>query len=495
MENKQSLLYLIPKKTYYNSKEEVIKEGFYLHNDLFKKDRELYTYLLYFVNSTYYSKSLIIEKLLSNSVYKNKDILINDPIRPEIENKLILHALYNESITHALKMLLRLKKERVNNTRTTKLILEFLFKRGNLDFIAVKYKNKIKSLLTHALGLSTINEILNRTEKGMKKYNKFIKIYNNPYDLEVFDFVFGKEREFKSKYLNEYIRVRNLFASKKHLNYSDISTFLPFEVLLGFNNFYKRYFPITVLISNSNLSDKQKIQLSNTVKRHSNNTLELIIDFEKYSIVELYKYIYNKENITEKEIKECLKVIDKKAEKIRRNIENNFVMDLENTVIILDYSHSNFGSTQTKMHPFYKNLALAKILGTKNNVISVGGKKDKLGRIIPSGDTNLSKGLLETVKKGYKNILVLSDGFENVCNFDKVYKQLKKIGYDLNVIHFNPVFSPKNFSFKAISDEVVTIPYTNEKDIENLMFFYLLNTDTEKFKKFIREKIEKELLK
>ena len=83
MKNIQSLLYLTPKSTYYNKKEYVINEGLYLHQTLFDEDRELYTYLLYFTNSTYYSKSIIIENLLSNSLYKNenKEIVEKDPIR------------------------------------------------------------------------------------------------------------------------------------------------------------------------------------------------------------------------------------------------------------------------------------------------------------------------------------------------------------------------------------------------------------------------------
>ncbi|QUH21742.1 hypothetical protein [Alkaliphilus sp. B6464] len=496
MKNIQSLLYLTPKATYYNTKEEVISEGLNLHNDLFAKDRELYTYLLYFRNSTYYARSLMVDRLLSNSLNKdeNKDILAMDPIRLEIEDKLILHTLFNINITHALKLLLRLKDQRVNNKRTSNVILGFLFKRGNLDFIAIKYRNKIKDLLVHALGLSTVNAILDKTPKGMNKYNKFIRVYGNPYDLEVVEFVFGKEKEYKSKYLNEYIKVKKAFETKQYFDLTQMSTCLPYEVLLGFNNFYKRNIPITSLISNGNLSEKQKIQLQNTVKRHSNNTIELKIDLTKYSILELYKYMYSKEDISEKEILDCLEIINKKAQELKERVKQDFIVDLEKTAIILDCSHSNFGSDESKLHPLYKNLTLAKVLGVEDKLILIGGQRDSLGRIIPCGDTNLSKGLLEAAKKGVSEVLVLSDGFENVGNFDSVYNQLKKIGYNMNVVHFNPVFSPKNFSFKTLSDDIATVPYLDEKDIENLILYYLMNTNTKKFKEIMRERIVKELI-
>lgn len=130
----------------------------------------------------------------------------------------------------------------------------------------------------------------------------------------------------------------------------------------------------------------------------------------------------------------------------------------------------------------------------KDNVFLAGGKKDKHGLLYPAGETDLSTPLLEAVEKGFENIIVLSDGFENVGHFDKVYKQLKTIGHPLNVVHFNPVFSPRNFSFKSISDDIVAFPFTSEKDIQNIMLFYLLNTDEAAFKQAMRQRIESELL-
>lgn len=496
MKNIQSLLYLIPKSSYYNSEQEVIQEGIALHNDMFQKDRELYTYLLYFTESTYYSKSLIVERLLGNSIYKEeyKPLLDKDPRLPEIEEALILHALFNENMTHALKLLLRLKNQRINNARTQKIILRFIFDRGNTDFIAIKYKNKIKQLLIHALGQKTVHDILERRPEGYAKYNKLIKPYGNPYDLEVFDFVFNKDREYKSEYLKEYVKIRDDFKNdtidfRKPIN-------LPKEVLEGFNNFYKRGINITTLIAISNLSNKQKIQLQNTVKRHSNNTMELKIDLTQYSIIELLKYMYNKIDITKEEIDKCNHIIEEKAREIRNSIQGDFIVDLDNTAIIVDCSDSHSGSAQTKMHPFFKNITLMKVLenGNKDNIFLVGGRTNSNSLLEPCGDTDLSTALLKVAEKGYKNVIVLSDGFENVGSFDKVYKQLKNIGIDINAIHFNPVFSPRDFSFKSISDDIVAFPYTSERDIKNVMLFYLLNTDKEAFKKAIRQRIEKELL-
>lgn len=489
MENKQSLLYLIPKSSYYNSQKEVIDEGKNLHNDIFKEDRVLYAYLLYFTDATYYSKSLIVERLLGNSIYKDeyKSLLENDAALPNVEEKLIFNVLFNENITHALKLLMKLKDERVNNARTQKLILRFLFDRGNTDWIVIKYKNKVKSLLVHALGLKNCHNILNETKDGMDKYNKLIKIWKNPYDLEIFHFVFDKDMDFTSNYLKEYIEIKNDFKNntidlRKPVN-------LPIEVLEGFNNFYKRGLNIASLVSVSNVSEKQKIQIQNTVKKQSNNTVEVKIDLTKYSIMDLLKYMYNKMDITTDEINECNKIIDEKAKAIRDSIKDEFIVDI-NTAVIVDCSDSHYGSKQTKMHPFFKNIMLAHIFNNGDNVFYVGGKNDEKGLLQPCGDSDLTTPLLDVVSKNFKNVIVLSDGFENVGSFNKVYRQLKAIGVDINAVHFNPVFSPKNFSFKSISDDIVAFPFNSEKDIQNMMLFYLLNTNPKEFKKKVRAKID-----
>lgn len=488
IKNKQSALFIIPKSTYYNSKEEVIKNADMLHNEIFKEDRELYTYLLYFENSTYYSKSLIIEKLLSNSLYnpQNKDLLEKDPTLVEIEEKLILNALYGENMTHALKMLLRLKEKKVNNARTKRIILKFIFDRNNVDYITVKYKNKIKQLLIHALGLKTVNDILERRNEWKKSFDKWIGVYGNPYSLEVFDFVFNKEREYTSKHLQEYVRVKESFKNNT-MNFSNPIN-LPKEVVEGFNNFYQRNINLSTIIAMTNTSNKQKIQLQNTVKRHSNNNFELDIDFNKYSPIELYKYLYNKNDLSQREYEEIIGIIHEKALEIRDKID----FDFTNTAIILDLSDSNYSSKENRLNPFYKSLIFAEVFNDKAFIIPIGGKMNKKGLYEPMGDTNLTKGLLQAVKIKCKDIIVLSDGFENVGNFDKTYKQLKKIGYNLNVIHLNPVFSPKDMEFKTISDDVVTIPYFSEKDIGYIELFYLLNTNPEKFKEKMRKKIEEE---
>lgn len=495
MKNYQSILYLTPRGTYYNSKKDVVAENERLHSELFNADRELYTLLLYFKNATYYTKSLIVQNLLSNSLHKkeNSHIVEEDPIRLQIEDDLIYYSLMNENITHALKLLLSLKDKKINNARTKKLILKFLFKRGNTDLISIKYKKKIKKLLIHALSYSEAKEATNGSIKFIEKFNKSVSSYSNPYSLEVLFFVFDKDIEYKSQYFKEYVETRELFKSDKFDLRSPSN--LPIEVLTGFNSTYFNKYTEASLCSVGKLSDKQKIQKQNLVARQSNESLKIKIDLNKYSIIELLKYMYNKADIDKYDIMNCRSMISRKALDIKDKINKDFLIDLADVGVIVDFSSSNDGNVDSKKSSFYKIISLMKIFSnSRDNIFICGGKYNKKGFVQPNGHTDLSSPLLDAVESGFRDIIVLSDGFENVNNFDKVYKQLINIGINLNVIHFNPVFNPKNYSFKSIGEDVSTFPFSSEKDLEDIMALYLLRTNIDNFKKTIRYKVKNGLL-
>ncbi|GAB6556097.1 hypothetical protein bcgnr5378_28920 [Bacillus cereus] len=482
MKTKQSALYVIPKATYYDTKTSVIENAANLHRSILEEDRELYTYLLYFQEATYYSKSMIIRSLLSNSLHlpQNKEVMQQDPKRLEIENRLILRALYNESMTHALKMLLSLHD--VNNSRTSKLVLQFLFQRQNLDRIAIKYKQKIKKLLVQSLGSSNMYNILNETDKGTKLFTKWISPYKNHMAKDIISFVFGGEGTKDSSYIRQYQEAKNFFQKGEgKLEKSDV----PFEVLLGFNNFYKRGATVTSLIVQGNTSDKQRIQMQRAVRKESNDEIQLKIDFSKYKLMDLAKYIYSN---VDTDISDATQMLDKKVEEMRATLPPFFDNDF---ALITDLSDSHLGSSETPLHPMYKNVLLTNLL-KQQDAYRVGGIEEQ-GLIKPCGDTNISSAVIQAAKDGHKNIIILSDGYENVGDVNAVVKRLKELNLIENVLHLNPVFSPKNLSFKDFGEEIVSLPIFDVESVGELEIYHLLNTDEKEFKVRMREIIETEL--
>lgn len=476
--NIQSSLYLTPKSTFYGLRKDIIDSGVSLHSSIFESDRELYTYLLYFENSTYYSKSLIIKNLLRTSL--NKEINVtSDEMRLKIENALILHALYSENMTHALKMLLTIKDSKINNRRTANIILSFLFNRTNIDLISLKYKAKIKDLIVHALGLPTIHKIFSNSEEGVKIIDKLASKYQSEWLIETFYFVFNKKYDYENKNYIEYLKVKKSFETNDINEFDKTSTILPIEVLIGFKNFYKSTFEVTNLYKKGVISDKQKIQLQNTFMK---NEVEIKANYKKLSLMDLYRYLYSGKNISDKE--EILNEVNNKISEIEIDIP-------EGTCVIWDCSLSNIGSNESKMAPHIKNVILERIFNI--NTYRFGGYQ-KDGLIYPDGDSDIIPALLTAIEDGYKNIYILSDGFENSGEFSVVMDKLRILYEDLNITHFNSVFSSKNFAAKELHESIPVIPFTNEKDVEYIELFTLLSYNPKKFKETMREIIIHDLL-
>lgn len=477
--NKQSLLYMSPIETFYDTKKEVIENNLRLHDEVFGDDRELYTYLLYFNNAKYYSKELIICNLLKNSLYKEESFNKEDLI---IEDFLIHRALLNENITHALKMLLSLKNNKINNNRTSKIILKFIFDRGNLDYISIKYKSKLKDLLIHALGLKNINKILS----GNKSlFDKKIGVYKNPYAYETFLFIFNKEIKSKSEYINAYLAAKDAILNRKPLKIK--KGLVPIEVLEGFVHSSKSYFNLESLYEVANVSDKQAVKKQKELKEKG-ISVKKEIDFSKLIFNDLVKLLYNG-NLENSEYENLKIEINKKLFSL-----DKYFKDIKQTAFVFDFSLSLEGSKENKYNGFYKELEFFYSLKDKynDNIFLIGGELNN-NLVYPAGNSNVSKGVLEAIKKGFKKIVLISDGFENVGNIDILYKKLIDLEVKVEILHLNPVFSAKDMDFKILSDDIITIPFDNISDLEYLEMFSLLEKDSEEFKKIMRVKILEEI--
>lgn len=503
MLNKQGLLYVTPKSTFYNSREEVIAKGKESHAALMAEDRTLYTYLLFFPNATYYAKSLIIQNLLGDSINKHPELTTADPKLLEIEDALIHNALMNENITHALKMLTTLKEARINNSRTSKVILRFLFDRGNLDRIVIKYKKKVKELLIHAIGQGNMHAIARGDSKGTKVFQKQIAVYGNPFAQEVIGFLAGKNTNYQSANLQAYDKVRALFLNGQ-ISYSNAIEELkqlPLEVLEGFNSGAKTKLMIEYLLQNANLSEKQKVQVQKRVDKINKENVDkpivkvvVEVDYTKQDVFDLYRLLYSGKEFEVEERLAILHAINEKNKEFKQIVREKFDLGSDYGVIV-DASGSHAGSKETRLNAFLKNhiMSEAFVDDLRSNLITVGGSVEN-GLLHPEGHTDLASALLLAAEKGFKTVVLFSDGFENVNSFDSVHKALAQIGLDIKVLHFNPVFSPKNFSFKTVGDNVATIPYASHKDLATLNYFYLLAENPELFKAVVREEIEKTLL-
>ena len=198
------------------------------------------------------------------------------------------------------------------------------------------------------------------------------------------------------------------------------------------------------------------------------------VNYKKQDIYDLWKVFYHKVMIGD------TKDLDKVKEGINNQVEHVITkMDMGNIVVILDASRSMAGSEERPLHPFLTSLSIISSLDNVEDVIMVGGKKQQINTsdytIIPSGATDLSKGLIEAVKTGNKKIILISDGYENSVKgmFEHVYKHFKESDPLLDLVHINPVMAAdaKEGTTRCLVEGIKPLPISSHKFLETELLF------------------------
>jgi len=490
------ILQFTPKGAYYEGQNEQYNAVKNMWMQLFNNDRTLFS-LIMLLNGTGFSKGAMTQILLSNPLNDNMLPVYIKDLPQSFENEIIAYVLRKERTPRALKNLLMLTEgeNRVNNSRTRKLILDFIFNRNNkdLDFLAVNYKGKLQKLVRHALGKQDLNKILNG---DVKTFQKFIGRYNRG-AYPVLYHIFNKDIPPKGFYfpmIDQYYHLREAAQKANVEEFRKYMKKLPIRTVMGMRNLYKVQIDKAELLEKTQTSTKDKIQMQAAAKRTG---AKLDVNYNKQDIYDLFKFLYfeidkmNEEN-TDK-IFTSIYEIESKMSKI----------DIGKCIVIMDASHSMIGSDKRPMHPFLTGQCIISAIDNVQKVLYVGGKevilpKRKSKLLVPGNSTNLWRGLIKAVSTGIKNIVVISDGYENTIKgmFNHVYNHLKKSGYDFKVIHINPVFSAGSSegTTKRLVDDIKPLPVTDYKYLETEVIFSKLLEDKELVTKLLVKKYQNLLM-
>jgi hypothetical protein len=191
--------------------------------------------------------------------------------------------------------------------------------------------------------------------------------------------------------------------------------------------------------------------------------------------------------------------IDAIAEAIDEKAKKLATIDLgDKCAVVLDASHSMFGSDERPMHPFLTSLCIVATIQNVNNVFLVGGRwelKDNdpnFKVVFPANASPIWRGLVDAIVSGNETIVVISDGYENSVKgmFEHVYKHFKDAGYEFNIIHINPVFSAgsKTGTTKQLAEDVTPMPVGNYKYLETEFIFNQMIENTEAVKRLLIQK-------
>jgi len=500
-----TVLQYVPKGAFYEGQDEQFEAILQIWQQLFKYDRVMFG-LLTLLGGTGFSKGAMNHMLLANPQTGTGKDLVPEALPEEFESNIVrynLDKLSETKFARALKNLMMLTGGegfvKVNNARTRKIILEFVFSRENkhLDSLAVNFKTKLRKLVRHALGKQTVHKILQGDEQ---LFDKWVGRYNKwayPVVLHLFD----KRPALKTKTVTGHFpMISKYWYLKKAAQDGSVERFtkymkgMPQRTVIGFRNTFKIPIELSEIYNQSKSSDQDKLQLESARKK--SGAKAVTINYKKYDIYDLWKSFYFKLLSGDPEnMKEVLEAISYRIEKTEKL---NFG---GKTAVIIDASRSMMGSDKRAMHPFLTALSVLSTLDVEmNETIFVGGKlvETPIGgppAIVPMNHTDLWRGLVKAVQSGADNIVVISDGYENAVKgmFEHTYNYFKESGYNFKLIHFNPVFSAESKSGTArrLAKDVKPLPLADYKFIETELIFNQMIENREMVKKLLVNKYQK----
>ncbi len=503
MEFDSGMLQFAPKGAYYEEKDEQFAVVNKMWEELFIYDRVMFA-LLSILPGTGFSKGMMSHMLLANPQSTTGRELIPEGLSFDFETKVILYNLNKEKTPRALKNLLFLagtsNKKRVNNARTRKIILKFIFDREekSLEYLAINYKAKLKTLIRHAIGKQDIYKILNGDQKP---FINLIGRYNMD-ALPVVYHIFGKELP-KGIAYKLHAQIMNYEKMKQAAIKNDVETFrehlstLPYRTAMGFRNSYKLDIDKAEILEQSQMSKKETLTTQAAVKRSGGKKRD--VDYKKQDFYDLLKLLHFKaEQDDGDDVEEILEACEHQADRLPK-------IDMGDVAIILDSSASMRGSAERPMHPFLTALSIISSFKQESikQVITIGGKPVTGGNFpeyvfLPANDTNIAEALPRAVKTGAKTIVLISDGYENSVKglFNHTFKHFKKSNPELELVHINPVFSAdsKEGTSRMVVDDVKPLPVSSYKFLETEIIFKRMienpavvkNLLTTKYKKLIK---------
>ena len=171
--------------TYYHSRDEQMKAIHAQIEKLYKLSKELPL----IIGSQKGATGQFVSEVLLNEfkqTLKGGACNIVNPIDwydNGISDKAVLTALNNlvndNGLPYALRLFVDMKNQKINNERSRKIILGFLWGQPNIEFYAMKYRNKIAKILKHVYGQKKTSILISIAQKQVSINNTIL--FNNVY--------------------------------------------------------------------------------------------------------------------------------------------------------------------------------------------------------------------------------------------------------------------------------------------------------------------------
>lgn len=467
--------------THYNKKGEQDEAVLKVHKDLFGIDRGIYSLCLMMPGITDFAKRQGIGFLLDNPRGDADSTLTT-----EQEAKVLSYLTKFMEPQKLFKLYGEMRVNRVNNSRTKKLMIRSILTSPKLELWSVKYRVKLRRALEHAWDKKTTSII-----KAIlaKKYGKTVwedtswnakerKILYRAIDKyvttsllepnEVYEcvaFILGHELNMTMRLHKAYVEAKTNLKKGKGI---------PKEQLFYLRSrYHKDLGKETVYeIAQTTMTNRQKMQTQKAAKKAG---VKVEFDPKRADAVRLYIYAY--EMGLDNKVKSAL---DDKA----RAGANKLLVNYDRVGILVDASESHRGDKTQALRPIAISLATRDILvsASEEAFVEYAGGYEKDGLVRPSGDTSLAKPLVKLLKKDPEAVFVFSDGYENAPagRFAETVKHVRKMGIKTPIYHVAPVFAAEKQGIKPLSDETQALPLSSPDAIGSTMLRPMLQQDLER---------------
>ena len=489
--------------TYYHSRDEQMKAIHGQIDKLYKLSKELPLIIAAQKGATGQFVSEVLLNEFKQTLKGGACNIVNpiDWYDNGISDKAVLNALNNlvndNGLPYALRLFVDLKNQKINNERSRKIILGFLWGQANIEFYAMKYRNKIAQILKHVYGQKKTSVLLSiaqkqvvyngvnllATEKETKIVNESITRYFNGDANKAFKlllFLFKKDdgvRYFADEFplLAEYQKAKVDIIGIKSV---------PEEVLLGLISSVKhpQYHSmwstdLQKAATKARIRSTVEVTSVNQQVRQTKSTAKLgvekHVELEKATdFMALYKTGY--ETMFTDEI---WRAIDVLAEK--KKINNFFY---QNIGIIVDDSVSMTGNkVESKNTPRAIAEFTARVLN-KSATNTTLVKSEGFASDIASSFIELLK---NEPSKPYDAIFIITDGYENA--YDGMTNEVIQIwkaesGSVIPIFQISPITGAETGgNVRALGQGVVTMAINNPVAIQTQINARLLEIDTKRW--------------
>jgi hypothetical protein len=487
--------------TYYHKKDEQLKAIQAQIRSMYNLSKEL---PLIVANQKGATGQFISEVLLNefkNTLRGGANHIVNpiDWYDNGLSDKAVLCALNNlgeNGLPYILRLFIALKDAKVNNERSRKIMLGYIWGQDNLEFYAMKYRNKIGKALRHIYGrkITSILVTIARkqltypsgisTEKEAKIVNEHILRYTNADPAKVFRlFLFIMKRNENVEYRASEFPLLSEYE-KATVDITGVKT-VPEEVLLGLVSSIrhpqyhimwatKLQREATKALIRKNTEVTSVNQQVRQTKSTAKLGVEKTVDYEKATdFLALYKTGY--ENGFTREIGVA---IDKLAES--KKIAGFFY---QNIGIVIDESNSMSGHKQeSKNTPRAIADFTSKVLVRSANSAMIVRTKDEV--------TDLATSFIELLKrenpsKPFDAIFILTDGYENA--YDGLTNEVISIwkaesGRNIPIFQISPIVGAEMAAnVRKLGAGVVTMAINNPVALQPQINARLLEIDTKRW--------------